>query len=211
MATTFRASVAKKSAKTGVKTSTQVAKRAVVNHAPELANTEATRVLKKYPNRRLYDTETSSYITLADVKTMVLGGLEFEVRDAKTAEDLTRSILLQIILEEESGGVPMFSTEALSQIIRFYGHAMQGVMGTMIEKNLQAFAELQGQFVSKSAGLYDPKQLSPELWTQFMGGQAPALQNLMGSYVEQSKAMFEQMQKAGALFPGMPGFTPPKR
>jgi len=169
------------------------------------------RVLKKYPNRRLYDTQTSSYITLVDVKRMVLDGQAFEVLDAKTSEDLTRSILLQIILEEESGGLPMFSSEALAQIIRFYGHAMQGVMGTMIEKNLQAFAELQGQFMNKSAGLYDPKQLSPELWTQFMGGQAPALQNLMGSYVEQSKAMFEQMQKAGALFPSMPGFTPPKR
>ena len=169
------------------------------------------RTLKKYPNRRLYDTQTSSYITLADVKRMVLEGQEFEVVDAKSGQKLTRSILLQIILEEESGGLPMFSSEALAQIIRFYGHAMQGVMGTMIEKNLQAFAELQGQFMNKSAGLYDPKQLSPELWAQFMGGQAPALQNLMGNYVEQSKAMFEQMQKAGALFPGMPGFTPPKR
>ena len=169
------------------------------------------RTLKKYPNRRLYDTQTSSYITLADVKQMVLASEDFEVRDAKTGEELTRSILLQIILDEESGGVPMFTTQALAQIIRFYGHAMQGVMGTMIEKNLQAFAELQGQFMNKNAGLYDPKQLSPELWTQFMGSQAPALQNLMGNYVEQSKAMFEQMQKAGSLFPGMPGFTPPKR
>ena len=166
------------------------------------------RTLKKYPNRRLYDTQTSSYIVLADVKRMVLDGQAFKVVDAKTGDNLTRSILLQIILEEESGGLPMFSSQALAQIIRFYGHAMQGVMGTMIEKNLQAFAELQDQFMSKRAGLYDPKQLSPELWTQFMGGQAPALQNLMGSYVEQSKALFEQMQKAGALFPGLPGFPP---
>jgi polyhydroxyalkanoate synthesis repressor PhaR len=80
--------------------------------APATEGDAATplRTLKKYPNRRLYDTRTSSYITLADVKQMVLGGEEFEVRDAKTGEDLTRSILLQIILEEESGGVPMFST-----------------------------------------------------------------------------------------------------
>ncbi len=167
------------------------------------------RTLKKYPNRRLYDTQTSSYITLADVKQMVLGGESFEVRDAKTGEDLTRSILLQIILEEESGGVPMFTTQALAQIIRFYGHAMQGVMGTMIEKNLQAFTELQSQFLNQSKGLYDPKHLSPEVWTQFMTGQAPALQGIMGSYVEQSRAIFEQLQKA-AIFPAMPGF-PPKR
>ena len=169
------------------------------------------RTLKKYPNRRLYDTQTSSYITLADVKLMVLGGEDFEVRDAKTGEELTRSILLQIILEEESGGVPMFTTQALAQIIRFYGHAMQGVMGTMIEKNLQAFTELQAQFLNQSKGLYDPKHLSPEVWTQFMTGQAPALQNMMGSYLEQSRSVFEKMQSAGALFPGMPGFAPPKK
>jgi polyhydroxyalkanoate synthesis repressor PhaR len=185
-------------------------RRPQVPAAAEGAPADGTvRTLKKYPNRRLYDTRTSSYITLADVKQMVLGGESFEVRDAKTGEDLTRSILLQIILEEESGGVPMFTTQALAQIIRFYGHAMQGVMGTMIEKNLQAFTELQAQFLNQSKGLYDPKHLSPEVWTQFMTGQAPALQDIMGSYVEQSRSIFEQMQKA-ALFPGMPGF-PPKR
>jgi polyhydroxyalkanoate synthesis repressor PhaR len=171
----------------------------------------AVRTLKKYPNRRLYDTQSSSYITLADVKQMVLSGEDFEVRDAKTGEDLTRSILLQIILEAESGGVPMFSTQSLAQIIRFYGHAMQGVMGTMIEKNLGAFAELQNQFLNQSKGLYDPKHLSPEMWTQFLSGQPAALQGLMGSYVEQSRAIFEQMQQAGKLFPGMPGFAPPKK
>ena len=170
----------------------------------------AVRVLKKYPNRRLYDTRASSYITLADVKQMVLDGVEFEVRDAKTGDDLTRSILLQIILEEESAGAPMFSARTLSQIIRFYGHAMQGVMGTVLEKNMAAFAELQGQFLAGSQGLYDPKHLSPEAWSQFLGGQTPVLQHLMGNYVEQSRSLFEQMQKAGTLFPGMPGFTPPK-
>ncbi len=167
---------------------------------PEAADS-TVRVLKKYPNRRLYDTRSSSYITLADVKGMVLSGEDFEVRDAKSGEDLTRSILLQIILEEESGGVPMFSTEALAQIIRFYGHAMQGMMGTLLEKNVQAFAELQARFLEQSKGLYDPKHLTPEAWTQFMSGQAPMLQNLMSSYVEQSRSIFEQLQR-GALFPG---------
>jgi polyhydroxyalkanoate synthesis repressor PhaR len=185
--------------------------RSATAKAPEAAPASTLRTLKKYPNRRLYDTHTSSYITLADVKEMVLGGIEFEVRDAKTGEDLTRSILLQIILEEEAGGVPMFSAPALAQIIRFYGHAMQGVMGTMIEKNLQAFAELQNQFLGQSKGLYDPKHLNPEVWSQFMGGQAPVLKTLMGSYVEQSRAMFEQVQKAGGLFPGLPGFPPARK
>ena len=175
---------------------------------------QGPRTLKKYPNRRLYDTQTSSYITLADVKQMVLGGEEFEVRDAKTGDDLTRSILLQIILDEESGGVPMFSAPMLSQIIRFYGHAMQGMMGQYLEKNLQAFVEIQNQLVSPGQTLYDSKSLTPEMWTQLLGGQAPVMQNQMGAYLEQSKTLFEkmqaQMQLPATLFPGVPGF-PPKR
>jgi polyhydroxyalkanoate synthesis repressor PhaR len=172
------------------------------------------RILKKYPNRRLYDTLTSSYITLADVKKMVLEAAPFEVRDAKSGDDLTRAILLQIILEEETGGVPMFNTQMLAQIIRFYGHAMQGVMGSYLEKNLQALAELQGRFADPAKGLYDASALTPEGWAKFVSGQAPMMQNLMGSYLEQSKKLFEQMQeqmtKPGeSLFP-IPGF-PPKR
>jgi polyhydroxyalkanoate synthesis repressor PhaR len=174
----------------------------------EAASASATRVLKKYPNRRLYDTQTSSYITLADVKQMVLDGQDFEVRDAKSGEDLTRSILLQIILEEESAGVPMFSTQSLAQIIRLYGHAMQGVMGSYLEQNLQTFTDMQARFAEQSKGLYDPKNFTPEMWTKFISGQAPMMQGLMGSYLEQSKNLFVQMQEqmgkqAGALFPGL--------
>jgi len=167
------------------------------------------RVLKKYPNRRLYDTQTSSYITLVDVKKMVLAGQDFIVRDAKTGDDLTRSILLQIILEEETGAVPIFSSPMLAQIIRLYGHAMQGLMGSYLEKNIQTFTDMQSR-------LGDPaKGFSPELWTQFMNGQAPVMQGLMGSYLEQSKNLFVQMQEQAAeqakvLFPGMAGFMPPK-
>jgi polyhydroxyalkanoate synthesis repressor PhaR len=177
------------------------------------ADDSGLRILKKYPNRRLYDTRTSSYITLADVKQMVLGGQDFVVRDAKSGEDLTRAILLQIILEEETGGVPIFSTQMLSQIIRFYGHAMQGMMGSYLEKNLQTFTEIQARLADQTKGLYDPKAMSPELWTQFLNGQAPAMQGLMGNYLEQSKSMFLQMQEqmskqAETLFPG---FNAPKR
>ena len=187
---------------------------------PEASATKADesslRVLKKYPNRRLYDTQSSSYITLADVKQMVMEGDAFVVRDAKSGEDLTRSILLQIILEEETGGVPIFSTQMLSQIIRFYGHAMQGMMGSYLEKNLQTFTDIQQRIAEQSKGLYDPKAMNPELWTQFLQGQAPAMQGLMGNYLEQSKSMFLQMQEqmakqAETLFPGMAGFVPPKR
>jgi len=180
------------------------------------AEDAAVRVLKKYPNRRLYDTQSSSYITLADVKQMVMEGDAFVVRDAKTGEDLTRSILLQIILEEETGGVPIFSTQMLSQIIRFYGHAMQGMMGSYLEKNLQTFTDIQARFAEQSKGLLDPNAMNPELWTQLLQGQAPAMQGLMGNYLEQSKAMFLQMQEqmakqAESLFPGMGGLHTPKR
>jgi polyhydroxyalkanoate synthesis repressor PhaR len=186
---------------------------------PNAAESDApsgTRILKKYPNRRLYDTRTSSYITLADVKQMVLAAENFEVRDAKTGEELTRSILLQIILEEETAGVPMFSSHMLANVIRFYGNAMQGMMGTYLEKNLQTFIEIQSRIAEQSKGLYDPASFTPDLWAQFLSGQAPMVQGLMGNYLEQSKNLFvqmqEQMQKqAGSLFPGMPGFTVPKK
>ena len=177
---------------------------------------DGPRILKKYPNRRLYDTQTSAYITLADVKKMVLEGDAFEVRDAKSGDDLTRSILLQIILEEETAGAPMFSTPMLSQIIRFYGNAMQGFMGSYLEQNIKTFIELQQRMAAQSKGLYDPKAFGPELWAQFMQGQAPAMQGLMGSYLEQSKKLFVQMQEqmskqTETVLPGFPGFPGIKR
>ena len=157
--------------------------------------TTQLRIIKKYPNRRLYDTETSAYITLDDVKQLVLDNQLFSVVDAKSNEDLSRSILLQIILEEESAGSPMFSAPVLANVIRFYGHAMQGVMGPFLEKNIQAFLEIQTKFQDQNKTLYGSKQFSPELWTQFMSGQAPIMQNMMGNYIEQSKNLFVQMQE----------------
>jgi len=136
----------------------------------------------------LYDTFSSSYITLNEVKKMVVDGTDLQVVDAKTNEDLTRSIFLQIILEEESGGVPMFSQAALANIIRFYGHAMQGFMGSYLEKNVQAFLDIQLHMSEQS------KQLTPELWAQMMSQNNPFLKNVMGNYTEQSQQMLKQMQ-----------------
>ena len=107
------------------------------------------RIIKKYPNRRLYDTEISSYITLEEVRQLVIDGEDFEVRDAKSGEDLTRSVLLQIIAEHEDTGQPMFTTQLLSQIIRFYGDSMQGFMGSYLEKSLQIFLDQQQKFRSQ--------------------------------------------------------------
>ena len=157
--------------------------------------TDTTRVIKKYPNRRLYDTTTSSYITLNDVKALVLKHVDFRVVDTKTNEDLTRSILLQIILEEENAGIPMFSSDMLSQIIRFYGHAMQGMMGSYLEKNIQTFIEMQQRLQEQSRTLYgDNPTLNADAWAKFLKFQGPAMQGLLGSYLEQSANMFLDMQ-----------------
>jgi polyhydroxyalkanoate synthesis repressor PhaR len=157
---------------------------------------QQSRIIKKYPNRRLYDTETSSYITLADVKKLVLEQTEFKVEDAKSHEDLTRSILLQIILEEETAGAPMFSSDMLSQIIRFYGNAMQGMMGSYLEKNIQTFIEMQKRLQDQSRQMYGGNpMLNADAWSEFIKMQGPAMQGLMGRYLEQSANAFMEMQQ----------------
>ena len=183
---------------------------------PEEKMEHPLRLIKKYPNRRLYDTKTSSYITLADVKQMVLKNEEFQVLDAKSSEDLSRQILLQIILEEESGGMPMFSSDLLSQMIRSYGSAMQGFMGSYLEKNLEGFQQMQKALQEQSQRMYgDNSKGSQELWAQFMNLQGPAMQTLMQAYMEQSQKMFAQFQEqmqsqARNMFTGFtfPGFPP---
>jgi polyhydroxyalkanoate synthesis repressor PhaR len=97
------------------------------------------RIIKKYPNRRLYDTVESRYITLADVRRLVTEKIEFVVIDKKTEEDITRSILLQVIAEQEHAGEPMMSQDFLSQVIRSYGGAMQSFVGNYLEQSLKMF------------------------------------------------------------------------
>jgi polyhydroxyalkanoate synthesis repressor PhaR len=162
------------------------------------------RIIKKYPNRRLYDTETSTYITLAEVKELVLGYKEFQVQDAKTGDDLTRAILLQIILEEESGGVPMFSTDMLANIIRYYGHSMQGLMGSYLERSIFAFHEAQKRFQEQAHTIYGELPKMP-----FMPGQP----NMMGGYLEKgAKAVIDLQEElrsqALKLFSGFPYSAP---
>ena len=149
----------------------------------------SSRIIKKYPNRRLYDTKRSAYITLTEVRQLVMDSDLFVILDAKTNLDLTRSILLQIILEEESGGAPMFTEAVLTNIIRFYGNTMQSFMGAYLEKNVQSFMDLQVKMAAKSKGL------SPEMWAQYMSAQSPMMQGMMGAYVEQSKTVFTQLQE----------------
>ena len=167
------------------------------------------RLIKKYPNRRLYDTQTSTYVTLSDIKNLVMGNEVFKVVDAKTEEDLTRNILLQIILEEEAGGAPVFSSQMLSQIIRFYGNSMQGLMGNYLEKTMQSFVDIHNKLGDQTKGLGAGS--TPEAWSQMMNIQNPLIQGLMGNYMEQSKDLFikmqEQMQGSQNIFGNFP-FTP---
>jgi polyhydroxyalkanoate synthesis repressor PhaR len=176
----------------------------------EEAMAKQSRLIKKYPNRRLYDTQSSSYITLADVKELVLKQETFQVIDAKSNEDLTRSILLQIILEEENAGRPLFTHDALTQLIRFYGSAMQGMVGGYLEKNIQAFMEMQKSFQDQSRQILgDGAKSNQDAWSQVVSMQGPAMQNLMNAYMEQSKQVLQQMQsqfegQGRSMFSGFP-------
>ena len=103
------------------------------------------RVIKRYPNRRLYDTVESRYATLADIRRLVLDRVEFSVVDQKTGADITRAILLQVIAEQEQEGEPMMSEEFLAQVIRAYGGAMQGFVGSYLEQSLKLLMAQQQQ------------------------------------------------------------------
>lgn len=151
----------------------------------------STRLIKKYPNRRLYDTHTSSHLTLADIRQLVIDKIPFQVIDAKSGEDLTRSILLQIIQEAESSGEPIFSSDMLMGIIRFYG-PLQGILGSYLEKSIETVIDIQTQTGEQSS----------RAWSEFMQQQAPLMQDLMRQYVEQSKALYLNTQNLFGLFAG---------
>lgn len=146
-----------------------------------------SRIVKKYPNRRLYDTELSRYITLGDLRKLVLDGDDFEVRDASTGADITRTVLLQIIAEQEAEDRPLFTTDILTHIIRSYGGSTQDVFTSYLSKSLEMFGQQQELYQSQLGKLAsgDPitalaeiTQRNLEIWQEaqraFMGaGQAP--------------------------------------
>ncbi len=113
------------------------------------------RTIKKYPNRRLYDTVESRYITLSDIRRLVIERIDFVVIDKKSQEDITRSILLQVIAEQEHGVEPLMSRDFLSQVIRSYGGASQGMIGSYLEQSLKLFANQQREARDKGKGSGD--------------------------------------------------------
>jgi polyhydroxyalkanoate synthesis repressor PhaR len=118
------------------------------------------RIIKKYPNRRLYDTAISKYVTYEDIRGLVKDAIKFRVVDAKTDEDITRSILLQLILEEEEKGQPIFTTDILEQIIRTYGDAMQGFMTAYLRESMDVFLKQQKLVQAQMANLIKTAPLS---------------------------------------------------
>ena len=134
------------------------------------------RVIKKYPNRRLYDTSESKYVTLSDVRELVLSGISFCVIDKKSGEDITRSILLQIIIEQEEEGEPMFSTDVLEQMIGFYGNSAQTMAGDLIQNSLKLFQQQQEKMQSQfsdamqhnpmAAAFTEATRRNMELWQE---------------------------------------------
>ncbi len=149
------------------------------------------RIIRKYPNRRLYDVANDGYITLANVKALVLQNVDLEVVDAKSGEDLTRTVLLQIILDAELGATPMLSADTLAEIVRLHGAAQQGMAGAYMEESVKAFLAIQQQIEAQAlpAGA-DKSLLTPELWKQLVQMQAPAIQGMLGEFLEQSARRF---------------------
>ena len=118
------------------------------------------RIIKKYANRRLYDTERSVYVTLADVRELVTSGVEFVIQEDSTGEDITRQILLQVISEQENGGQPMFTKELLAQMIRFYGGAYQSMFTDYMNRTMQMFTAQQANYQKQFNEMLDASGFS---------------------------------------------------
>jgi polyhydroxyalkanoate synthesis repressor PhaR len=140
------------------------------------------RVIKKYPNRRLYDTVQSKYITLADLKKLIADGIDIEVQDANSGADLTRSILLQIINDQESSGQPLFTTEILTRMIRFYGDQSQDMFTDFLSSSLNMYVEQQQSYQSQITDLMgaSPMNAFTDMAKQNMEMWADMQRTMMG-------------------------------
>ena len=151
---------------------------------------EAQVLIKKYPNRRLYDTSTSAYITLDDVKAMVERRVEIKVVDAKTEQDLTRQTLMQILLEQESGGAPIFSSQMLARLIGFYGNAHASSLGMALDSSLQAFIAGADEMARRASaaragatlGMDAMSQMGQSAWTELAKAQGEAMGKLFAAW-----------------------------
>lgn len=155
------------------------------------SGSEQPVVIKKYANRRLYNTANSAYVTLDHLSEMVRAGVDFVVQDAKSGEDITRSVLTQIIFEQESRGQALLPVQFLRKLIRFYGDQMQGFLPAYLEMSMETFTKGQEQFRD---------QLS-RAWTG--GATAPTFED----QARQNVQMFQQAMRLWSPFP-TPGGAP---
>ena len=149
-------------------------------------NNSQPRLIRKYANRRMYDTHTSTHVNVNDIRQLVIDEIPFQVVDAKSGEDLTRSILLQ---EAENDGEPIFSSDMLKGIIRFYG-PLQGMLGSYLEQSIQTVVDLQTKATAQTS----------QAWSDFIHKQSPVTGDLMKDYMEQSKKLYQSTQSLFGLF-----------
>lgn len=162
-----------------------------------MKRTGELRIIKKYQNRRLYDTATSTYIILEDIKQMIIDGDKVKVMDAKTERDVTRTVLLQIILEEEANATPIFSDEFLLQIIRFYGKAFQPAISPFLEQGIDMLRQTQKRFYAQLRATNPKESMSSgmERWKEFWNVNGPDVQQNIFEYLTSSTSQFIQMQE----------------
>lgn len=141
----------------------------------------ARRVIKKYANRRLYDTEASKHVTLTGIRNLIVEGLDIQILDDTSGEDITRALLLQIIVEQEQSESPLLPEVLLAQLIRFYGNPMQNMMGDYLLKSVGAFLTHQENVKSQMQTILSntPMDTMQELMRQNMS----AWESMLGSGV----------------------------
>ena len=142
------------------------------------------RVIKKYPNRRLYDTNISKYITLEEIRQLVLENVQFRVEDKRTEEDITRSILLQVIAEQEEGGNPLFTTDLLVFIIRYYGDPMQKSISRYLELSMRMFVEQQQHFTDQLRNMLGQAQQPLQLLKELTERQMPIWKSIRKEFIK---------------------------
>ncbi len=154
------------------------------------------RLIKKYPNRRLYDTAESRYVTLSEVKDLVMRGIAFKVIDSQSEEDITRTILLQIIMDQESGGQPLFTADMLSRFIRLYGDATQSMFTAFLDEGMQFFAQQQREMRERMQGAWAMNPV--EFWMKVGQQNIDYWKDLQVQFLRAAGAMGANKPKDGA-------------
>ncbi|MFT4046067.1 MAG: polyhydroxyalkanoate synthesis repressor PhaR [Solimonas sp.] len=157
------------------------------------------RIIKKYPNRRLYDTHISRYITLEEIRQLVLQDVKFKVEDKRTHEDITRSILLQVIAEQEEGGNPIFTAELLEFIIRYYGDPMQNSIGRYLELSARMFQQQQDHFTEQLRTMLGQAQQPLQVLKEMADRQVPIWRSIRKEFLNNLQASAKAIKRRAGI------------